>query len=1039
MIKFYVLRSSFVYATIALLSICSSTYAQVEVAPFECYDFNSIEEMNAAAAEDNSDMPFATWKAAYEYAVDNNITTINFASGTYYPGGASGLSSDWGDASGGFPLNVPGMTVNGNGAVIDNSANANNIAFTTLAANNVTLDGFTFIQLTAVNGGAVVVNSGISGWTISNCNFDHCDWAGDGLLVDLSGGTEGTIESCNFYNHIQSTGSAMTITGTGGNLDINNSTYSCNSRIVAGGALRIINASNVDFNGCTFDGNETNSAGGGAVHIEGNSVVTMTNTDFICNTAIVNTQDDGGAIDITNGSLMLEGCNFSGNEAQDKGGAIHVSGASASNLVTLDISNTDFYGNEALTATSYGGAIWMDGFSNTSNISNSYFEGNESVGGNTNGGGGGLYLAGGTGPGELSFNSNTFTGNISGNGVGNAIRTEINFSGTGNSIGGDIFTQCTSPGPGFYNFEGDDFSIPGNWTGLTGTTVSYPSGRLSIDASDDGAAWRDISGVGSLNLDCAYIPTFNLNSEIITWTFTASNGSSLEGFDGTSEDGMAFVIGATSSDFFDANTTGYAVIFDRNNGGQIELTHFSGGLTMDANHTPIASGTGISSGGSSASVRVTYDPSNDDWTLEYDYNTNSNSDLDTDPRGNNGFCMGPAEVMAFGNDDTYTSINLNFTGFAMSGSSAMLVDFYHTRLGDGCTNNAPGSGSGEIQCVSCLSTPAPIDPCMDQGSISGLLWDDGDATSADGQEDANYIEGATVSLYTAEGTLVATVITDANGEYYFGGLEDGDYYVQFTMPAGYLDVTYSNTGASETDNDVDETTLQSHVVTIETSADPTANVGSVDSTDGTSGAANYTNIDAGFSTSILLPIELVDFTVNEKDCSLELKWKTANEINNKEFEIQRSINGINFEKIAAVKGAGTSYSMNSYTFTDNKVDINVNYYYRLKQIDLDGRFDHSGIIHQRVNCDTYKNRYTIYPTVITDISNLVNIVSNTSSASTDILISNINGEVVKAYYNVALSTDEKRSLELENLSPGMYIISIKSANEVLLSQRIIKL
>ncbi len=1013
-----------------------NAFAQVEVAPFDCYNFSTIDEMNNEAASGHSNMPFATWKAAYDYAIANSITTINFAPGTYYPGGASGLSSDWGDASGGFPLNIAGMTVNGNGAIIDNSANANTIAFTTLAANGVTLDGFTFIEFTAVNAGAVLVNSGISGWTISNCNFDHCDWSGDGLVVSLNASSSGTIESCNFYNHIQSTGSAMTISGAGGQLDINNSTYSCNSRIVAGGAMRILNATGVTFEGCIFDGNETNSASGGAISIEDNSEVVMNNTDFICNEAIVNVQDDGGAIHVISGSsLTLSECNFSGNKAQDKGGAIHVSGGSAS-LVTIDMSLTDFYDNQVITATTYGGAIYMDGFSMTSNISDSHFENNASLGGNTNGGGGGLYLSGGTGPGELTFDNNTFIGNTSGNGNGNAIRTEIDFQGTGNSIAGDIFTQCTSPGPGFFNFGGDGFVSTANWTALGSSAVTISGGRLMVDASDDGAAYRDVSG-GPLNGTCAYNTIFSANSEIVTWTFTASNGSSLEGFDGSTEDGMAFVIGADGPDFFDDNTSGYSVIFGRNHTNEIELTHFSGvgGLSADANHTQIAVGPYTGSGGASASVRVTYDPASGNWTLDYDYNTNSNSDLDTDPRGDNGLCMGPAEVSLTGSDNTYTGISLDFTGFAMSGSSAMLIDFYHTRLGDGCTDNSPGVGSGAIQCVSCLSSPGPIDPCEDQGSISGVVWDDGIA--ADGQENANYIAGATVSLYLADGTLVATVITNADGEYYFGGLADGDYYVEFTMPAGFVDVTFSNTGNAETDNDIDGTTMQSHVVTITTSANAGANSSSTDSTDGTTGAAHYTNIDAGF-TQVALPIVLADFRISQRDCTPILEWVTETEINNERFEIQRSMNGVSFEVIGTLKGGGTTYSSVRYKYEDSTAKTGEEYYYRLKQIDFDGRFSFSDIVSQRLNCNSLLSGFNVYPTLIEE-SNSVKIESKESSKVIDVRIVTIGGQEVYSASKVSFIDNEILSIDTKQFRSGIFFLTITDKNQNVESYKIIKL
>ncbi len=98
----------------------------------------------------------------------------------------------------------------------------------------------------------------------------------------------------------------------------------------------------------------------------------------------------------------------------------------------------------------------------------------------------------------------------------------------------------------------------------------------------------------------------------------------------------------------------------------------------------------------------------------------------------------------------------------------------------------------------------------------------------------------------------------------------------------------------------------------------------------------------------IVPVELSSFTANVVDGSVVVGWETASEINNHGFEIQRSIDGENFATIGFVKGAGTSTQQNAYSFTDNAVD-NGNYFYRLKQIDLDGKFEFSNMIEVLVD------------------------------------------------------------------------------------------
>ncbi|MEO8233069.1 MAG: T9SS type A sorting domain-containing protein [Ignavibacteriota bacterium] len=94
-----------------------------------------------------------------------------------------------------------------------------------------------------------------------------------------------------------------------------------------------------------------------------------------------------------------------------------------------------------------------------------------------------------------------------------------------------------------------------------------------------------------------------------------------------------------------------------------------------------------------------------------------------------------------------------------------------------------------------------------------------------------------------------------------------------------------------------------------------------------------------------LPVELTAFSAIVKGDDVVLKWSTATELNNYGFEIERKVASLqstvsNFEKIGFVNGSGTSISAKDYTFLDNP-KIGSKYSYRLKQIDLDGKFEYS--------------------------------------------------------------------------------------------------
>jgi hypothetical protein len=95
------------------------------------------------------------------------------------------------------------------------------------------------------------------------------------------------------------------------------------------------------------------------------------------------------------------------------------------------------------------------------------------------------------------------------------------------------------------------------------------------------------------------------------------------------------------------------------------------------------------------------------------------------------------------------------------------------------------------------------------------------------------------------------------------------------------------------------------------------------------------------------PVELTSFVASSEDGNVTLNWETATEKNNRGFEIERkSING-EYLKAGYVAGFGTSTEPRTYSFTDNNLNTG-DYTYRLKQIDLDGRFSYSNEVNVKV-------------------------------------------------------------------------------------------
>lgn len=99
--------------------------------------------------------------------------------------------------------------------------------------------------------------------------------------------------------------------------------------------------------------------------------------------------------------------------------------------------------------------------------------------------------------------------------------------------------------------------------------------------------------------------------------------------------------------------------------------------------------------------------------------------------------------------------------------------------------------------------------------------------------------------------------------------------------------------------------------------------------------------DIRLSTPTPLPANLLSFDAVKQAKSVKISWITAQEVNVKHFEIERSLESLNFKKIGTVKASGNQQSStNSYSFQDAQV-VPGAVYYRLKTVDLDGNFKYS--------------------------------------------------------------------------------------------------
>ena len=131
--------------------------------------------------------------------------------------------------------------------------------------------------------------------------------------------------------------------------------------------------------------------------------------------------------------------------------------------------------------------------------------------------------------------------------------------------------------------------------------------------------------------------------------------------------------------------------------------------------------------------------------------------------------------------------------------------------------------------------------------------------------------------------------------------------------------------------------------------------------------SNYQTSGA-LSGNSILPVVWLDFNAELINSDqIKLDWSTASEINNSRFEIERTFDNKNWETIGNVKGNGNTNSISNYQFIDNALTTinqqSSTIYYRLKQVDFDGKFEYSKTVSVKL---LENNKIEISPNPFTD-------------------------------------------------------------------------
>jgi hypothetical protein len=169
-----------------------------------------------------------------------------------------------------------------------------------------------------------------------------------------------------------------------------------------------------------------------------------------------------------------------------------------------------------------------------------------------------------------------------------------------------------------------------------------------------------------------------------------------------------------------------------------------------------------------------------------------------------------------------------------------------------------------------------------------------------------------------------------------------------------------------------------------------------------------------------LPVQLAAFSAETPgpDAVL-LRWNTASELNNREFVVERSIDGRVFAALATVAGHGTSATPHTYSYHDKQLPTGPErLYYRLRQVDFDGSFSFSPV--RTVAVQVSPLAFQVFLPAIPD--GLLHYTFNGPVDNTGSLeLYSIIGQHLGHY---SMATDGTGTVPIAGLQPGTYVLQL---------------
>jgi len=191
-----------------------------------------------------------------------------------------------------------------------------------------------------------------------------------------------------------------------------------------------------------------------------------------------------------------------------------------------------------------------------------------------------------------------------------------------------------------------------------------------------------------------------------------------------------------------------------------------------------------------------------------------------------------------------------------------------------------------------------------------------------------------------------------------------------------------------------------------------------------------------FNANLPLPIELLTFDGWSQGNAAMLQWKTASEVDNSYFQLERSSNNQNWQSVTTIAGQGTSPEGASYQYVDNGLTPDV-YYYRLKQVNNDGSFEYVGN-QVEINIGAASD-FSLYQNYPNPFSGSTTITYNVQSSShVKLVVMNVLGDIVQTIQDADVQAGQyQMNFDASKLAAGTYFYRLFTNGNVYSHQMVL--